>query len=46
MVGAALEVAKGNISLIELKEMLDKPEVNKTLPIAPACGLYLEKIWY
>lgn len=46
MVGAAIEVAKGNVSLDELKEMLDKPEVKKTLPIAPACGLYLEKIWY
>ncbi len=46
LVGAVLEVAKGNIQLNELQEMLDKPEINKTLPIAPASGLYLEKIWY
>lgn len=46
MVGAALEVAKGNVTINELKEMLDNPSIKKTLPIAPACGLYLEKIWY
>lgn len=46
MVGAALEVAKGNISIDELKQILDSSSIKKTLPIAPACGLYLEKIWY
>lgn len=46
MVGAALEVAKGNATLQELKEMLDNPSIKKTLHIAPANGLYLEKIWY
>ena len=46
MVGAALEVAKGNASIKDLKEMLNKPDVDKKLPIAPANGLYLEKIWY
>lgn len=46
MVGAALEVAKGNITLMNLKNLLDNPDENKTLPIAPANGLYLEKIWY
>lgn len=46
MVGAALEVAKGNASLTDLKSMLNKPNEKKILPIAPANGLYLEKIWY
>jgi len=46
MVGAALEVAKGNATIKDLKEMLDNPDVVKTMPIAPANGLYLEKIWY
>jgi len=46
LVGAALEVAKGNATLIDLKTMLNKPEEKKALPVAPANGLYLEKIWY
>lgn len=46
MVGAALEVAKGNVSIEDLKGLLNRPDEKKTLPVAPACGLYLEKIWY
>lgn len=46
MVGAALEVAKENITLNDLKAMLDNPDLKKTLPVATANGLYLEKIWY
>ena len=46
MVGAALEVAKGNSLLEDLKDMLNHTEICKTMPIAPANGLYLEKIWY
>jgi len=46
MVGAALEVAKGNATLNDIRNMLDHPEEKKILPVAPANGLYLEKIWY
>jgi len=46
IVGAALEVAKGNILLSELQNMLDNPMTKRVLPVAPPNGLYLEKIWY
>lgn len=46
MVGAALEVAKGNVNLETIKDMLNNCDIKKILPVAPANGLYLEKIWY
>lgn len=46
MVGAMLEVARGNVDIEVVREMLEQPEIKKTLPVLPACGLYLEKIWY
>lgn len=46
IVGAMVEVARGNVDIEVVKSMLDNPNVKKTLPVAPACGLYLEKIWY
>lgn len=46
MVGAALEVAKGNVTLDELRQAIENYETTKNFPIAPANGLYLEKIWY
>lgn len=46
MVGAALEVAKGNVELDTINNMLNNNDIKKNLPVAPANGLYLEKIWY
>lgn len=46
IVGAMLEFAKGNVDFDVIKAMLNNPDIKKTLPVAPSCGLYLEKIWY
>lgn len=46
LVGALLEVGKCKIKSDVIKDMLDNPNVKKTLPTAPAEGLYLNKIWY
>ena len=46
LVGAMLDVARGKASIEDVKTMLDKPNEKKTLSCAPACGLYLNKIYY
>ncbi|MBQ6840800.1 MAG: tRNA pseudouridine(38-40) synthase TruA [Bacilli bacterium] len=46
LVGALLEVGKCKIRGSVIKEMLDNPNESKTLPTAPAEGLYLNKVWY
>jgi tRNA pseudouridine38-40 synthase len=46
LVGALLAVGKGKNSINELKEMLDKPEIEKNLPTCSPNGLYLIKINY
>lgn len=46
LVGAILEVGKYNTSKEVIKKMLDNPLEPKSLPTAPAEGLYLNKIWY
>ena len=45
LMGALLEVGKYSTSKEELARMLDTMEV-KSLPTAPAEGLYLYKVWY
>ena len=45
LVGALLDVGKGKIDIHVIENMLDK-DINKTLSVVPADGLYLEKIWY
>ena len=46
IVGALLEVGKYSVGIPTIREMIDKPEVKKTLPTAPSEGLYLNKVWY
>lgn len=46
LVGALLEVGKYKIKRDIIKQMLDNPNESKTLPTAPAEGLYLNKVWY
>ena len=46
LVGALLEVGKYKISRNVIKEMLDNPNIPKSLPTAPPEGLYLNKVWY
>ena len=46
LVGALLEVGKYKIKRDFIKEMLDNPNQPKSLPTAPAEGLYLNKVWY
>ena len=45
LVGALLDVGKGKIDIHVIENMLDK-DINKTLSVVPAEGLYLEKIDY
>ena len=46
MMGALLEVGKYSIKRDVISSMLEDLDTPKTLPTAPACGLYLNKIWY
>ena len=46
LVGALVEVGKYKIKRDVIKEMLDYPNIPKSLPTAPGEGLYLNKIWY
>lgn len=45
LVGALLDVGKGKVDIHVIENMLDK-DINKTLSVVPAEGLYLEKIKY
>ncbi len=46
LMGALIEVGKSKVDPEYVKRMLDNPDVSLRLPTAPACGLYLNKIWY
>lgn len=46
MVGALLEVARGQLTLAEFQQLLDRPRAGIALPTAPACGLTLERVYY
>lgn len=46
LVGALLEVGKCKERTTVIRDMIERPNVSKTLPTAPAEGLYLNKIWY
>ena len=46
LVGALLEVGKYKIRRDVIREMLENPNKPKSLPTAPAEGLYLNKVWY
>lgn len=45
LVGALLLVGKGKVDVHVIENMLEK-NINKTLSVVPAEGLYLEKIWF
>jgi len=46
LVGAIVDVGKNRIDISEVKYLLDNPQIDKKLSVAPACGLYLTKIVY
>ena len=46
LVGALIEIGKGKIDKSVIKDMLENPEVEKSLPTASPNGLYLLKIKY
>lgn len=46
LVGTAHQVARGRMSLVQLREMLDHPLGDKTRYCAPAEGLYLKRVFY
>ena len=45
LVGALLDVGKNKVDVHVIENMLEK-DINKTLSVVPADGLYLEKIWF
>lgn len=45
LVGALLDVGKGKVDVHVIENMLEK-DINKTLSVVPADGLYLEKICF
>ena len=46
LVGAIIDVGKEKVSIDTLKDMLENPNTQKQLSVAPACGLYLINIKY
>lgn len=46
IVGAMLDYNKSKVSVVEIKKMLDEPNLKKQLSTAPSQGLYLYKIKY
>ncbi len=46
LVGAMLDVARNKASIDTVRDMLEKYDKEKHLSCAPACGLYLNKIYY
>ncbi len=46
LVGAMLDVSRGKVSIMEVKEALDNPKISKRFTTAIPNGLYLNKIYY
>lgn len=46
LVGALIDLGRGKITIQELSDMLEKPDVEKSLSTAKAEGLYLIKVKY
>lgn len=46
LVGAILDVGKCRVDCDVVKDMLDDISVHKNLSVVPACGLYLDKVFY
>ena len=46
LVGAMLDVSNNKVSLMEIKEALETPEIKKQFKTAIPNGLYLNKIEY
>lgn len=46
LMGALIEVGKYKVDQTYVERMLNNLQDAKRLPTAPACGLYLNKIWY
>jgi tRNA pseudouridine38-40 synthase len=46
IVGTLIRVGKKTMSLDEFKALLDYAEISKAGPVAPACGLYLNRVEY
>ena len=46
LVGAIVDVGKSRVDISDVKYLLDNPQIDKKLSVAPACGLYLTKIVY
>lgn len=46
LMGALIEVGKSKVDPKYVEKMLNNPNESLRLPTAPACGLYLNKIWY
>jgi tRNA pseudouridine38-40 synthase len=46
MVGSLIEVGLGRWSPADLKAALEAADRSRCGPVAPACGLYLERVDY
>lgn len=46
IVGAIMDVGKGSLTINDIKNMLDNPNIVKSSSVVPADGLYLVKIKY
>ncbi len=46
IVGTAIEVARGKLPLMRLKQIFKSKKRTHEIVTAPACGLYLEKVFY
>jgi tRNA pseudouridine38-40 synthase len=45
-VGALLKVGQGKMTQDEFKDIINARELGLAGPAAPACGLYLNKVYY
>ena len=46
MVGTLLEVSRGRFSPDQIPEMIERKNRKAAGPTAPACGLYLNRVFY
>lgn len=46
MVGLLVEIGRGKKSVEDVAKIIDKKDQKASKKTAPACGLYLKKVWY
>lgn len=46
MVGLLISIGSGKKNIEDVKKILEEKDRSKAVKTAPACGLYLKKVWY